>query len=206
MKSKLLLLGGVSCVGKTSLCKQISDMHGWQHLRIHPYVLNLARKEGISDLNEHWNSLVYKIVPELVEDIQNYSGCCIDIHFAVQPKYDTSYALGLDVEEDINEPYEKGLCDEFFQNAKLNELEVSSILLESEASEILCRREKLTQIRKPRSVNIESIKRETYYENLYFKLASDIMKKYVGGKSYILNNKEGYFEDTTKKSLEFLIK
>jgi adenylate kinase len=204
MKPKLVLIAGISGTGKTSLCQKISNMLGWQHLRIHPYVLDLAKKKNIENPSDIWNSLLLESIPYFIADIQRYSRCCTDHHLAVQPKYDTSYALGLDTKEDLNEPYEKSLCNEVLSLKDWGDVHVYPILLESTTEEILVRRARLSNIKKPRSLNPESINKEREFERKYFLDACSSLAKNNECTELILPNEEGRFMESFKRTVKHI--
>ncbi|MBU2639132.1 MAG: hypothetical protein KKG75_00310 [Nanoarchaeota archaeon] len=204
MKGKFVLIGGVSGVGKTTLAKRLCEVMGGSNIRFYHYILETARKKGIKNPGPVWELLLEESLPLIIEDIEREKFAVCDHHFAVQPIYDTAYALGELGVEDLDEPYTKGLHDGALKMYGWSRITVYPILLDAPTEHILSRRESLSNIKRPRSLNPLSVDREREYERRYFEEAADLLN---GGDRNLMvaENKEGDFEQTFESVLEQII-
>ena len=203
MTGKLVLIGGVSGVGKTTLAERLCRVMGCPNIRIHNYVLKIA-KERMVDPIKKWDSLLRKSVPLIIEDVERWQFAVCDYHFAIQPRYDTAYAVGEIIEEDLNEPYVKGLCDAVLKIDEWSKIRVYPLLLDAPTNHILSRRKRACNIKRPRSLNPKSIEVEKKYERQYFEEARNLLDE-NHGYSKVVKNKEGSFEQTFKGVLEHIM-
>jgi len=182
MTSKLLLIGGASAAGKSSLCQELQRQYGVNTRRLHHYALQIAQERKIVNPMEDWNSLVKEGIIRLIEDANRLSILSCDIHFAIQPIFDTAYAQGLETVEDISEPYARGLPMQIMDAfASATNTGLFLILIEAANNEILQRRKReQTMLGKhPRSLNPISIERELDRERTLFYETAGNIKLYL---------------------------
>ncbi len=196
MPSKLLLIGGVSCSGKTTICEQLKLIYDIGNRRLHNYVLELAREKGIENAIGRWSDLAPESMRRLICDVQSGGSLTCDIHFSVQQNVDTAYALGKDFVEDINEPYIKGVEDKVLQVFESFNIDLYLLLLDSAVKEVWGRRKELAKNKKQRSLNPLSIKREKFYEKKYFDEAANVLIQYTNVNVSIVRNTDGELPKT----------
>ncbi len=204
MTSKLVLIGGVSGVGKTTIANRLSRVLGCPNIRIHPYVLKLANDRGIKNPINSWDRLFQDCMPKFIQDIEKWEIAVCDHHFAVQPIYDTAYALGQDLSEDLREPYVKSFCDDSLKIKDWSRVVVYPTFLDAPADKILARRARLSNIKKPRSLDLRSIDNERTHEQRYFDEARVLFKISCGDLGIRLENREGELEETFKNLLKHI--
>lgn len=203
--NRLALIGGISAVGKSTLCRLLSEKSRVLNKRLHHYIFNVANEEGISDLSANWDSLAKEAVSRLCEDTFRMGPISCDIHFAVQPNLDTAYAQGLDFQEDINEEeYIRGLNSFILQGFSGRDVSLYAVLLEADPEEILHRRRMELEVlgKKPRSLNLSSIEREGIYERKYFEETVDELKPLV--ELYVERINNGNLQKSFKEISSFM--
>ena len=169
------------------------DLYGIENKRLHHYIFNLAKQRGIMDVDSSWDSLAREGILLLGRDAVKTRGLACDIHFAIQPKFDTSYAQGIKMEEDLNEQYVRAQNSFILQGLSGLDVALHIVLLSVGPNEILERRKYEQKFlgKKPRSLNIQSIKKEVIYEEKFFKEISAEARRYVSTQARIVNNKKG---------------
>ncbi len=188
---KLILLGGASSSGKTAFTRRLTRDFCIPNLRFHNYLLDYAKREGIDPI-ANWNNISPIAMRALLRDCNLEVVVSSERHFAIQPKLDTAYAKGLKIEEDINEPYVKGFEDDLLRMPEFSEIDIRMILVDAETDELLRRRERRKNSKKPRSLNRLSIQREREFERKYFFEAAKTLG--VGDRARVLVNSEGRFD------------
>lgn len=111
-----------------------------------------------------------------------------DVHYAVQPNLDTSYALKLPFIErfdDDMEPYQSGINRTFVNALMENGAVIKFVLIQSPIEDILFRRNELLKNldKQPRSLDRQSIVIEQLFEQFFFKETID-----YAGKSYPIHS------------------
>jgi len=204
---KLLLIAGASGTGKTSVCDSLSREYGMSHRRHHEYVIELAKKNGVSleELSQRWNDFSAEGLKLLLLDaMKSNIGICTDKHLAVQPVFDTNYARGIRMEEDLNEPYERGLSDVELKLPEFRDVDLYFFLMESSPEEILRRRLDLKDKKAPRSLNPVSIVQEMKHEYKYFLEACELLSHYSRPNVSVISNGDGKISETIRRISEIL--
>ncbi len=171
MSTKLLLLGGASAAGKSTLCSIAEKEFGMKKYRMVWSMIEVAFKRGIKydDVTKNWNELSKEATEVFIKKVKHNDGTLCDTHFAIQIGIDNALALDLPFEEDIDEPYIRGFGEPFC--SKINDAvdELYFILLQASPQDLLERRQlREQQGIRSRSLNPVSILRETYFESRYF--------------------------------------
>jgi len=185
---RIILLGGASSCGKTTLCTMLTEDFGIPNLRLHRYILGHAKREGIDPV-ANWDNISPIAMRALLKDCALEGTVVSDKHFAIQPIWDTAYALGLDIAEDIEEPYVKGFIDSSLQIPEFLGVDVRMVLIDTESNQLLERRRRIINTKKPRSLDKLSIQREREFERRYFLEAAKILG--VSASATTLMNEEG---------------
>lgn len=202
MSNKLLLIGGVSCSGKTTICEQLKLINNIGNRRLHNYIFEVARERGVEDVISRWSDLVPESMCRLIHNAQLERILTCDIHFAVQKNLDTAYALSKDFVEDINEPYIKGVEDNVLQVFESFNIAPYLLLLDSTVDEVLRRRTELVKSKKQRSLNPLSIWKEKFYEKKYFNEVANILIQYKNSNVHVIRNKDGELSKTLDKIVQ----
>lgn len=66
MSDKLLLIGGVSCSGKTTICEQLELLYNIGNRRLHNYVFEVAKESEVEDVINKWSDLVPESIRRLI--------------------------------------------------------------------------------------------------------------------------------------------
>lgn len=171
MSTKLLLLGGASAAGKSTLCRIAEKEFGLKKYRVVWSMIEVAFKRGIKydDVTKNWNALSKEAAEGFIEKIKQNDGTLCDTHFAIQIGMDNALVFDLPFEEDIDEPYIRGFGEPFC--SKINDAvdELYYILLRASPQDLLERRQlREQQGIRSRSLNPVSILKEAYFESKYF--------------------------------------
>src|SRR3989344_5241837 len=137
MKSKLLLLGGVSCSGKTAVCERMGELYGIPNQRLHDHVLRLGIGRSIDYIIENWNEFTPQAMRAIIEEAKRAGILTLNKHFSVQPKLDTAYALGREFDEEIEEPYIMGLEGEVLRLPEYADIDLYMFLIDSDPQSVL---------------------------------------------------------------------
>jgi adenylate kinase len=201
MTNKLILLGGISAVGKSEICKHLESSYNIKNRRLHNYVINIAKERRIENMLTMWDELAQEAMRIMLRDLERKKTFTCDIHFAVQTQFDTMYALRRDIVEDINEPYIKGIDGDVLKVFGLYELSLYMLLIHTSPEEILIRRIRDSEkgIKKPRSLSSESIRKEDFYETKYFHEIAESLAKYTNPNIHVINNINDRFDRTIEQ-------
>ncbi|MDI6737133.1 MAG: hypothetical protein QME12_01290 [Nanoarchaeota archaeon] len=204
MPGKLIILGGVSSVGKTTLCRQIESAYGIANKRLHSYIFEAAKLKPMDEILANWNRFMPDAVNLLVRDAGLEGALTCDIHFAVQPKLDTAYAMGTYFVEDINEPYICGIEEDALKSFNGHNLSLYMLLFEADVDEVISRRieEEKKGTKKPRSLNRQSLENEMFYEREYFYKAAGIAIKYINPVVDVIKNENGRLDRTLERLVQ----
>jgi len=200
MKGKLLLVGGISSSGKTTLCEQLALKAGVENRRLHHYIFQSAGDRSIPEVLDNWDHFSIEGMKRLIEDSGTFGALSCDHHFAIQPVYDTAYAQGIKVEEDMDEPYQRSLSEGVLRLPEFSDVELCLLLINANPSEILRRRKE--QDRAPRSLDPESIRKEIEAEKRFFYESATVIGEQSKPQIYEVSSESGRLDQTFKKVSE----
>ena len=202
-KGKLIIIGGTSSSGKTTICDYLKDTYQILNRRIHKYMLKEFEKNNVQYTMDNWEKMLPNIIKKIIKFAEiNHTITC-DKHFAIQPKLDTAYATKQNYIEDTNEPYIKGINDCHWTLPEFSSVNIYMILMQSKTTDILLRRNKSAKIKQPRSIHTKSIEKEKMFEEKYFAEAANITSKLHNARITKINNSQGNLEQTIKNIINF---
>lgn len=96
----LVLIGGASGVGKTTLARALEKQGLAVYKKVHDLAIDIAREMGtdIKTAIEQMDDLV--LIEKLISLAREYHSIVSDLHFAIQPRTDTIILAGRRVEDE----------------------------------------------------------------------------------------------------------
>jgi adenylate kinase len=141
-QNKVLLLGGVSAVGKSTALQILESQHGIAPCWFHKQMIAEAAMHGVdrSRLAEHWSRFVPGASRRYVDELRSKRQLATDIHFAIQPTRDTLLALGQDSSAYFDEPYRLAIEPEWIDLLQEQRTRIVCAVLEASTDAIIGRR------------------------------------------------------------------
>jgi hypothetical protein len=187
--SNLILVGGCSKVGKSAFIKEYSKKHNIAHGRMFDYIKRVADINGITDIDKEYPHLEIPAVVLLSDDCFSRGVLLLDLHYAVQPRFDTARAIEKECLEDFSEPYELSVSEEAIKTLTLR-LNLQATCLTAPANIILSRRENYDfgAGKGARSLSLNSIENELTNESIFFEKFCGLANKFGRVDSAYIDN------------------
>lgn len=167
--SELIVMGGCSKAGKSTLIEEYSKRHSLKKGRMFDYILRASRDENRPDIKKDYIHLEMPAVRRLTDECHKERALILDVHYAIQPIRDTARALQESQQPYAFETYELSMSEEAIKRIA-KELEIHALCLTASPEIVVERRKqshKLNNV-EPRSLDIRDIEEEIKYECLFF--------------------------------------
>lgn len=204
-KNKLILIGGVSGTGKSTLANLLDSRGIATHKRIHEFAFDIAKEidVGIENIFNQWNSHLPEIIARTVDySIQN-SPIVSDVHFAIQPSADTTFLIEGRVDDNLllREDFRPAFTAEDLAKIANSNIKLILVLITCSIDELLSRRKKMLHQNLPvRSLNRDIIEKECLAEmQVYMSLINQL-----GQNSNIFANPDNKFDTLYQRVLALI--
>lgn len=167
--SELIVMGGCSKAGKSTLIEEYSKRHSLKNGRMFDYILRASRDENRPDITKDYIYLEMSAVKRLTDDCRKEGALILDVHYAIQPIRDTARALRKSEHPHDSETYELSMSEEAIKRAA-TELKIHALCLTTSPEIVVERRKQSHKLRDvvPRSLDIRDIQEEIKYESIFF--------------------------------------
>jgi len=172
-RNEICFIGGISASGKTTAAQSLESME-YCHSRIHEAMFHIAEQLGIprEEVSQNWQRLSVLASEYFATVVRTRGPVVCDVHFSIQPRLDTAFALGEPFEERFDadmEPYQQGLDHTFVDALIRNDALIRFVLLQASPQDILKRRiARLREGQRQRSLSLRSIVLEQIAERYFF--------------------------------------
>lgn len=201
---KLIIVGGASGTGKSTLAKSLDQQGIAVYKRIHKFAFNIA-EEIRCDVKAVFNQLD-RYVPELMKRMIAFTiehRCAVsDLHFAIQPKADTILLLGGKVSDAMlmEESYRPAFTAKDLAMVTDSNIALIPILIVCDIDELTAREMKTVDKVSAKSPNREIIQKECVAElEIYLSIVHQL-----GLKPYILRNPNNGFDSFQKQVIALI--